>query len=220
MSLDEIISKRQSEAKQEKRVSKKPLKFSPGKAASPLKKKVSEDGEGKRKRRTKKAPKATSGEIQMETGKLKREAAMNAKRGISPKTKGNEKELAKKAEQNVLKKKKKKQNVTVNLSKSPKKVIVPPKTKPVMELAASSEERAVKVKDFTLPKDTKMVITFEPTNKKKTKRSPKTKDTGVASRRLKAAGANKAARASKVDKNRMDVDSKPKQPKRGPRGSV
>lgn len=152
MSLDEIISKRQSEAKKEKRVSKKPLKFSPGKF-SPMKEKNGKNGGRQQKR-----GKVTSGAVAMEAGKLKREAKIAAKRGLATE-KVSEKEIAKKATAKVAAKVKSKKKTVVNLAKkSPLKQHQ--KKKPVMELPASSEERAVKVKDFTLPKDTKMVITY------------------------------------------------------------
>jgi len=146
MSLDEIISKRQSEAR-EKRVTKKPLKFSPGK-----KDPQPSTGEQQAPRRRAKRGKVTSGDVAVEAGKLKRASKIASKRGLAS-TKASEAEIATKA--TAAAKAKKAKKTVVNLAKkSP-----PPKKKPVMELAASSEERAVKVKDFNLPKNTKMVIT-------------------------------------------------------------
>lgn len=206
MSLDDIISKRNSE----KRVIKKPLKFSPGKKETPAK---GQNGRGRRK------VKATSGEVAAESGKMKREAKIAAKRGLGGK-KQTEAEINKAATAKVKAKK-----TVVNLAAAKTKrgaaKSVAKKEKPVMELAASSEERAVKVKDFTLPKDTKMVITFEPTKPKKTTTTKKVvaSTTGAAGRRKNAEAKSKAARAAKVGKNRgaMDIDDGNAKPNGGSR---
>jgi len=113
-----------------------------------------------------------------------------------------------------------------------------PKT---LSIPATSEERPISIKDFVLPPDTTMTISFEPSSKKKHKTTAaatkqqngaqraagaKSKNgkaatqTGAAARRATAAAKSKAARAAKVSKGRAMDTTDDAGGKRGPRGAA
>mmetsp|Transcript_22552 Transcript_22552/g.29214 ORF Transcript_22552/g.29214 Transcript_22552/m.29214 type:complete len:240 (+) Transcript_22552:148-867(+) len=219
MSLDELI-------KTHKKEEKKSTKFNPGKKV--------ENGE-KKKRGAKGKVEISKSQVQQQGSKIKRQAAMNARRGIETE-KLSANEIQKKAQKKTKAKATKKTTVTLanggiksrrGAATSTKKK--DDKKKPtILSIPASKQERPITIKDFVLPKDTQLKISFEPkvkTTTAPTKKSTKKKSnaksinlqTGVEKRRATQNKKAKDARQSKMNQNRdgMDIDSTSKKKSKG-----